>query len=97
LEIRTKASNEGNNRTAYLLSALARVAGIDKLRVCGKWYRHDPNTHRSDDERTVYVAGLSYDVSKEFMPFVAWRHQNGGNDSEVVDRHKYRIGFRFKH
>jgi hypothetical protein len=31
------------------------------------------------------------------MPFVAWRHQNGGNDSEVVDRHKYRIGFRFKH
>lgn len=93
----TKASNEENNRTAYLLSAFAHVPSIEKLRVFGKWYRYDPNTHRSDDERTVYVAGLSYDVTKEFMPFMAWEHQNSGNNSGVVDYHKYQIGFQFKY
>ncbi len=93
----TKASNEQNDRRAYLLDGFLRIPGMEKLRAFGKWYRYDPNTHRSSDERTVYVAGLSYDWSKEFLPFAAFEHQNSGANSGVVDYDKYQVGFQLKY
>ena len=43
------------------------------------------------------VAGLSYDVSKEFMPFIAWEHQNAHANSGTVDYDKYQVGFQLKY
>ena len=77
----TKASNEENDRKGYLVSGFLRIPSFEKLRVFSKWYNYDPNTNRSDDERNVYVAGLSYDLTKEFMPFIAWEHLDGGANS----------------
>jgi hypothetical protein len=93
----TKASTEQNDRKAYLLDAFLRIPGVEKARVFGKWYYYDPDTHGSDNESNVYVAGLSYDVTKEFMPFVAWSHQYGNPNSGVVDNVKYQVGFQFKY
>ena len=69
---------------------------MEKLRAFGKYYYYDPNTNRSDDERNVYVAGLSYDFSKEFMPFVAWEHQDNRINSGLTDSDKFQIGFQLK-
>jgi hypothetical protein len=93
----TKNSNEENDRRAYLISAFLRIPTIEKLRAFGKWYNYDPNTHRSSDDREVYVAGLSYDLTREFMPFVAWEHQNSRVNSGVVDYDKYQVGFQLKY
>jgi hypothetical protein len=63
--------------------------------VFGKYYFYDPNTDRSNGYKT-YVAGLSYDVSPEFMPFVAFEQRTfdsaaGGNGYD-----KYQVGFQLK-
>ncbi|MDD5168403.1 MAG: hypothetical protein PHN75_06260 [Syntrophales bacterium] len=92
----TKASNEENNRTGYQASAFMRIPGAEKLRVFGKWYGYDPNTDRADDDYRVYVAGLSYDVSPEFMPFVAWEHRDNRINAGAVDYNKYQVGFQLK-
>jgi hypothetical protein len=93
----TKNSTEQNKRRAYLVDAFMRIPSVEKLRAFGKWYYYDPNTDRSRDQRNVYVAGLSYDASKEFMPFVAWEHQDSGRNSAVVDYDKYQVGFQLKY
>jgi hypothetical protein len=99
----TKVSNEQNDRKGYELAAFTRIPAFEKLRAFGKWYYYDPNTHRSSDGHTVYVAGLSYDVSKEFMPFVAWERQNTRVNSAAtgalpgVDYTKYQVGFQLKY
>ncbi|MBI4768376.1 MAG: hypothetical protein HY787_27895 [Deltaproteobacteria bacterium] len=92
----TKASNEENDRKGYLVSGFLRIPSFEKLRVFSKWYYYDPNTNRSDDERNVYVAGLSYDLTREFMPFVAWERLDGGANSGLVDSNKYQLGFQLK-
>ncbi len=92
----TRASNEENDRRGYLVSGFLRIPRFEKLRTFGKWYYYDPNTNRSDDERNVYVAGFSYDVSKEFMPFLAWERQDSRVNSGLVDYNKYQIGFQLK-
>jgi hypothetical protein len=93
----TKSSTEENDRRGYLASAFLRIPGLEKLRAFGKWYYYDPNTDLNEDERNVYVAGLSYDVTKEFMPFIAWEHQDSRPNSGVVDYTKYQIGFQLKY
>jgi hypothetical protein len=92
----TRASNEENNRRAYLVSGFLRVPGFERLRAFGKWYGYDANTDRSDDDYTIYIAGLSYDVSKEFMPFIAWEHRDGHSNSGLADYNKYQLGFQLK-
>ncbi len=92
----TRASNEENSRKGYLVSGFVRIPGMEKLRAFGKYYNYDPNTDRSDDERNVYVTGLSYDFTKEFMPFVAWEHQDNRINSGLTDLNKYQIGFQLK-
>jgi hypothetical protein len=93
----TRNSNEENDRQAYLVAAFLRIPGLEKLRPFGKWYYYDPNTDLSDNERNVYVAGLAYDVTKEFMPFIAWEHQDSGSQSGVVDYNKFQVGFQLKY
>jgi hypothetical protein len=93
----TKASTEQNDRKAYLLDAFIRIPSVERLRAFGKWYYYDPNTDRSRDQRNVYVAGISYDATKEFMPFAAWEHQSSGVNSGIVDYDKYQVGFQLKY
>lgn len=92
----TKVSNEENDRRAYQVAAFMRIPRVEKLRVFGKRYTYDPNTNRIDDDYTVYVAGLSYDVSKEFMPFIAWEHRDNRINAGAIDYNKYQIGFQLK-
>jgi len=93
----TKDSNEENDRRAYQASAFFRVPALEKLRVFGKLYNYDPNTNRADDDYSVYVAGLSYDITKEFMPFISWERRDGRVNSGAADYSKYQIGFQFKY
>jgi hypothetical protein len=93
----TRSSNEDNHRRGYLLSAFLRIPTVEKVRVFGKYYSYDPNTHVSSDGRYISVAGLSYDASKEFMPFAAWEHQNARANSGLVDYDKYQLGFQLKY
>ena len=99
----TKVANEQNDRTGYLLAAFLRIPTVEKLRVFGKWYTYDPDTHRSSDEHSVHVVGLSYDVTKEFMPFAAWERHNARVNATTagvlpaVDYTKYQVGFQLKY
>jgi len=94
----TKTSTEDNSRSGYLASGFLCIPGAEKLRVFGKYYYYDPNTDKSNDGYTTYVAGLSYDVSKEFMPFVAYEHRDYESKS-VSGKNNYdmfQVGFQFK-
>jgi len=93
----TKASNEENDRKAHEIAAFMRVPGVEKLRFFGKWYGYDPNTNKVDDDYNVYVAGLSYDVTKEFMPYIAWEHRDNHANAGAIDYNKYQIGFQLKY
>jgi len=91
----TATSSEENDRKGHLVDAFMRIPTLEKLRVFGKYYFYDPNTDRSNGYKT-YVAGLSYDVSPEFMPFVAFEQRifdsaAGGNGYD-----KYQVGFQLK-
>jgi hypothetical protein len=92
----TKASSEENDRRGHLVSGFVRIPYVEKLRAFAKYYHFDPNTDRTDDEFDVYVGGLSYDVSKEFMPFAAWEHRNNQVNAGAVDYNKYQLGFQLK-
>jgi hypothetical protein len=42
------------------------------------------------------VGGLSYDVSKEFMPFVSWERGDSNINAGRIDYNKYQVGFQLK-
>ncbi len=92
-----KDSTEENKRRAYQVDAFLRVPEVEKLRVFGKWYNYNRNTDATDQDRNVYVAGLAYDVTPEFMPFVAWEHQDAHANSGTFDYNKYQVGFQLKY
>jgi len=99
----TAAGNDDTKRAAYLASAYVRIPGIQKLRAFGKIYNYDPDTYREKDDYNVFVAGLAYDLSPEFMPFVAWEHRDNGqnvalgtSNSGRIDYHKYQVGVQVK-
>ena len=69
---------------------------VEKLRIFGKYYRYDPNTDQSNLGYKTYVAGLSYDVATEFMPFVAFERRNYESTLAGIDYDKYQIGFQLK-
>ncbi len=76
-----------------------RKGKAEKLRGFGKYYTMDPDTDltatqvKTKNEYAVYVAGLSYDWSKEFMPFIAWEREDNKRHSARIDYDKYQIGF----
>ena len=92
----TAISNEQNDRKGYLAEAFMRVPNMEKLRIFGKYYYYDPNRDRSDLGYKTYVAGLSYDVTSEFMPFVALERRNYESTLAGSDYDKYQIGFQLK-
>lgn len=92
----TKSASEEKDRKGYLASAFVRVPGIEKLRVFGKYYTYDPDTDADKKDYAVYVAGLSYDWSKEFMPFVSWERGDNNVNAGRIDYNKYQIGFQLK-
>jgi hypothetical protein len=92
----TSTSTEENKRNGYLVSGFVRIPGVEKLRVFGKWYNYDPNTDVSGDNYDTYVAGVSYDVTKEFMPFAAWEHRSFASTKAGSDYDKFQVGFQLK-
>jgi len=104
----TANTGEENLRTAYLVSGFAKIPGVEKLRVFGKFYNYDPDTNVNNNSYAIYVAGLSYDVTPEFMPFVAWEHKNAQptrktpatptatGSSTGIDYDKFQVGFQLK-
>ncbi len=99
----TRSSTEQDDRKGYELAAFMRIPTMEKLRAFGKWYYYDPNTHLSSDDHSVYVAGLSYDVTSQFMPYVAWErhntsiHSGATGNLPAVNYTKYQVGFQFKY
>ncbi|MDD5712275.1 MAG: hypothetical protein PHY31_05880 [Smithellaceae bacterium] len=95
----TKSSVEDFSRKAYLVDAFVRIPGAEKVRVFGKYYTYDPNTDKDDDTYKTTVAGLSYDATKEFTPFVAWEKRTNDTLSPLAstgDYDKYQVGFQLK-
>jgi hypothetical protein len=90
-------STEENDRKGYLIEGFVRIPYLEKLRLFGKYYRFDPNTDINDDEYQTYVGGLSYDFSKEFMPFISYEHRKYEvQTAKLADYDKYQIGFQLK-
>jgi hypothetical protein len=92
----TFTSLEEHDREAYLAAAFMRIPGLEKLRVFGKYYYYDPNTDQSNDSYKTYIAGLSYDVTNEFMPFVAFERRVFESVAAGADYDKYQVGFQLK-
>jgi hypothetical protein len=91
-----KSKNE-NDQDGYLTAAFVRIPNLEKLRLFGKYYYFDPNDDVKDDEYKTYVAGVSYDFSKEFMPFIAYeKREYETQTSKLMDYDKYQVGFQFK-
>ncbi len=93
----TATATEENKRKAWLVDAFVRVPELEKARVFGKWYTYDPNTDVDNNSYDTTVVGVSYDVSKEFMPFVAWEHR--AYETQTASTHnydKYQVGFQLK-
>ena len=91
----TTTSTEENDRKGYLVNAFLRIPGVEKLRAFGRYYFYDPNTGRSLSLKT-YVAGLSYDGTTEFMPFVAFERRVYETAPAGNDYDKYQVGFQLK-
>ncbi len=92
----TSTSTEENKRSGYLVSGFVRMPGMENLRLFGKWYNYDPNTDVSNDNYDTYIAGVSYDFSKEFMPFAAWEHRSFASSKAGSDYDKFQVGFQLK-
>jgi len=91
-----KSSTEEKDREGYLISGFVRIPGIEKLRAFGKYYSYDPDTNSQRKDYAIYVAGLSYNVSKELMPFIPWERGDNNINSGRIDYNKYQIGFQLK-
>lgn len=95
----TKSSAEDFSRKAYLVDAFVRIPGAEKVRAFGKYYTYDPNTDKGDDTYKTMVAGLSYDATKEFTPYVAWERRTNDTSPPQAgsgDYDKFQVGFQLK-
>lgn len=91
----TATSTEDKDRTGWLAAGFVRIPGVEKLRLFGKVDVYDPDKDKSNNSETVYIAGLSYDVSKEFMPFVAYERTDF-EDPKKADTNMFQVGFQLK-
>lgn len=95
-ESTAKAADE-NDREAYLVEAFAKVPGLEKARVFGRYLQFDPNTDKDKDDWNRVTAGVAYDVSKEFMPFVAFEKKSFDTTSATnIDYDQFQVGFQLK-
>ena len=88
-------STEDNSRSGWLVEGFVRIPKVEKLRAFGRYYNYDPNTDVSNNATTTYVLGMSYDWSKEFMPFVAYQH-NDFESKTTKDFDQFQMGFQLK-
>jgi hypothetical protein len=91
----TLTSTEDNSRSGWLVEGFVRIPSVEKLRAFGRYYTYDPNTDVSNNATTTYVMGVSYDWSKEFMPFLAYQH-NDYESSKTKDFDQLQVGFQLK-
>ncbi|MBA4394489.1 MAG: hypothetical protein C0407_13130, partial [Desulfobacca sp.] len=91
----TFTSTEENSRSGWLAEGFVRIPNLEKMRVFGRYFTYDPNTDRSNNAQTTYVLGLSYDWTKEFMPFVAYEHRDF-EDSTKKNYDQIQVGFQLK-
>jgi hypothetical protein len=98
----TATGTEDKKRSGYLASASVRVPGIEKLQAFGKFYNYDADTDINNNDYNIYVAGLAYDVTPAFMPFIAWERRDNqrsvaaGTTSANIDYNKYQVGMQLK-
>ncbi|MDO8721092.1 MAG: hypothetical protein Q7J31_02560, partial [Syntrophales bacterium] len=92
----TATSEEDFGRKAYLVEAFARIPRAEKVRVFGRYLYNDPNTDKDNDTSKKIVAGLSYDLAKEFMPFVAFEKRTYDTTAAGADYDQYQAGFQLK-
>ena len=100
----TRQSQEELDRRGYLVAGFMRIPSLEKMRVFGKYYYIDPDSSNETatglraSQYKTYVAGLSYDVTNEFMPFIAYerRDYNKELSATTADYNKYQVGFQFK-
>jgi hypothetical protein len=92
----TANSAEQNDRNGYLVDGFIRIPTMEKLRAFGKYYYYNPNVDQSKDSYKTYVAGLSYDVAPEFMPFMAFEKRSFETAPNGRDYDKYQVGFQVK-
>jgi hypothetical protein len=68
----------------------------------GKFYNYDADTDINNNDYNIYVAGLAYDVTPAFMPFIAWERRDNqrsvaaGTTSANIDYNKYQVGMQLK-
>jgi hypothetical protein len=97
-----KTSEEDFDRKAYLVEGFVRIPAIEfiptieKTRVFGRYQYYDPNTDKSNNSSKKYVAGLSYDLTKEFMPFVAFEKKTFDTAQAGTDYDQCQVGFQLK-
>lgn len=92
----TATSTEENSRKAFLVDAFLRVPRCEKTRIFGKYVFYDPDTDVGNNSEKKYVAGLSYDISSEFMPFFAFEKKNYDSVVAGSDYDQYQLGFQLK-
>jgi len=93
----TYKSQDEHDRDGYLAAAFVRIPTLEKLRLFGKYYYFDPNDNMRDDEYKTYVAGISYDFCKEFMPFIAFeKREYETQTKDNKDYDKFQVGFQLK-
>ncbi|MBN1545194.1 MAG: hypothetical protein JW902_00885 [Syntrophaceae bacterium] len=93
----TYKSEDEYDRDGYLAAAFVRIPNLEALRLFGKYYYFDPNDDVKDDEYKTYIAGVSYDASKEFMPFIAYeKREYEVQTSKNKDYDKLQVGFQLK-
>lgn len=97
-----KTSTDEKDREGYLVQGYVRVPYVEKLRVFAKYYTMDPDKDlsataaKNKNEFAVYAAGISYDWSKELMPFIAWEREDNKQFSARSDYDKFQAGFQLK-
>jgi hypothetical protein len=91
----TFTSTEDNSRSGWLAEGFVRIPKVEKLRVFGRYFNYDPNTDLSNNAQNTYVLGVSYDWSKEFMPFMAYEHRDFENPNSK-DYDQFQLGFQLK-
>ncbi len=91
----TGTSTEDKDRKGYVAAGFMRIPGFEKMRIFGKYDYYDPDTNKSDNGDTTWTAGISYDFSKEFMPFIAYEHKDF-EAKNTKDYDKLQVGFQLK-
>ena len=100
----SRSSTEELNRRGHLVAGFMRIPSLEKMRVFAKYYYVDPDSSNETatglraSQYKTYVAGLSYDVTGEFMPFIAFERRNYNKElaAGTSDYNKYQIGFQLK-